>query len=222
MKRIREFSLYLLLIAVLTVSLSACSTLRPEDTVNGYLTAAKQFDSVKMATYVNPNSTSTSPVLDDASAAPSSSSDKIEQFFMDYLKVNAAKMTYKIQSTEIDKDTAKVSVDCKYVDSTPLLTSVISEYFKQALSLAFSGSEMTDEQTTAIMESIITEQLKSITDTYIEKTIVINCVKIDGKWLIDSPSDDLQNVIMSNFLSASKDIASSFGGNSSDNTSQAN
>ncbi|MCI1960263.1 MAG: DUF5105 domain-containing protein [Clostridia bacterium] len=209
MKIKKIFCMFIIL--ALVFSISGCAgTQKPEDTVSEFLGAAQNFDIEKMKTYIN---------TDDAGdLSKFDSNDESVKDFYDYLKECASKMTYNIKSSDVKDDTATVTVDFKYIDSTPFIQAVIKEVFTQALSSAFSGQEMTDEQTNALFANIIKEQKSKIEDKYVEETIDIKCVKVNGKWLIDS-DDSLANVLTANFVSVIKNISSSFNNSGADSSS---
>ena len=203
MKRISCLFLSLALILGIT---GCAAEKKPEDAVKSFMEAAKAFDFEAMAAYVNPDN-----VGDLESLTDESDSTELEQYFLDYLKESAAKITYEIGSAVISGDTATVTVTCNYVDSSEVLTQTISDFFIEALSAAFSGTELTDEQMNTMMMEIMEENKSSIEETYVDATIDVSCVKIDGVWYVDTVSDEMGDVITSNFLSASEEISSAFG-----------
>ena len=138
------------------------------------------------------------------------SDDKYEKYFLDYLKNNAKKLSYSIKDTQISDDTATVKVDVKYIDGTPLIKDTISEYLTQAFSSVMSGSDMSDEEMSQMLLSIMQEKQKTLTDSYVEKTLAVKCVKVNGNWYIEEVTDDLLNVVSSNFYSLAKSISDSF------------
>lgn len=201
----------ILIVLCLILSFAGCSSApKPDETVKGFMDSSKNLDFTKMATFVNPNNTK-----DLNSVQSKINDDPTQKYFVDYIKTRNSKMTYEVKASNVSGDSASVSVYCKYIDSTPLLKAVFSEFLIEAMSLAFSGTELTDEQTGTMMKKIMDEKQKSITDTFKESTIDIKCVKINDKWYIDSINDDLFNVITANIISAGKEIASSFSGASS-------
>lgn len=207
-----------LLACLILLSLVGCggTAAKPDDTVKGFMEAAKTFDFEKMATYINPDN------IGDLDAVSSDiNTNESEKYFMDYLKDQAAKMSYEIKSSQTDGDSATVTVSCKYIDGTPLLKETISEYFVQAFAKAFSGTEFTDEDSNNLMKDIMAEKQKSIEDTYIEKDVDIKCVKISDKWLIDSVGEDIGNVITANFIAAANEISSAFNGTAESDTASA-
>lgn len=198
------------LLCVLVFTVSGCGAVaKPEDTVSNFLNAAKEFDLEKMSTYVVSENAGKISELD--------SEDETEQYFLDYLKECASKMSYEIKSSIVTDDSAVVTVNFKYIDSSLLLASVIQEVFSQAIASAFSGAELTDEQQSAMFTDAIQKYRDSAVDSYIESKVDVNCTKTDDGWLIDSVNDDLGNVLMSNFINASDGLSSSFG-DSDDNS----
>src|SRR5699024_2501075 len=130
--------------------------------------------------------------------------DALEVYFLDYIKSNAKKITYEIKESKIDGDNATVAVDFKYVNGGPLLKATFGEYMKEAFASAFTGKELTDEENSEIFISAMEAQSEKMEETFTEKTLNIECVKIEDNWYIDDPSDELLDVIMSGILSAGK------------------
>lgn len=212
MKKI--FSLLLLLI--ISVSLSGCATEKPEGTVNRFFNAGKQFDFEKMKAEVDPSDTSNNETFDKSF---NGEDNQYQKYFLDYLKSNATKIEYVIKESKVEGDKAVVVVNAKYVNGGPLVKETIGEVFKQALTNAFSGVEMTEEATQKLFVDTLTAKLKSDEPVLIEKTLSINCIQIDKKWYIAEISDNILDVLTSNFVSTGKEIQDSFdvGGDSQSN-----
>lgn len=195
----------LILTLVLALTLASCASPKPDATVKGFMDLAKTSDFSKMSAYINPSN------VDSLNSMSSKiTSDSTEKYFWDYIKAQNSKMTYEIKSSSISGTTATVTVNCKFIDSSPLLKAVVTDYFKQAVAAAFSGTQMTDSQQTELIGKILTEQQKNITDKFTETTLNIKCVQIDKKWYIDSVDEGMGNVITANILAAAKEIASAF------------
>lgn len=206
MKRI--ISVFMMVAVVF--SLCGCSIgAKPEASVDGFLTASQQFDLKKMQSYVNPDASGSSS--EAFALSELDLKDDTEKYFFDYLKSCASKMTYQIKSSKVEGDKATVTVDFKYIDSTPFVKAVMSDIITQAFATAFSGTEVTEEQTDKMFLDTIKKQEAQVKDTFVEKTIDINCNKKDGKWIVET-NQDLTNVLTANLVSAFSDIASAFGG----------
>lgn len=203
----RKLISFLIIIAI-SLSVFGCSiTAKPDSTVSDYIEAAKTFDLEKMASKTNPSTISDSENISDLIK---NEDDQFVKYFMEYFKSNAAKITYKIKDTKIDNSTAVVTVDCKYVDGGPVIMATFAEVFIQMIPLAFSGVEMTEEQTGQMFVSEMIKQQEKIPESFLEKTIEVKCIKVDNKWYIDEPNDELSNVILSNFVSVGKAFADNF------------
>ncbi len=94
--------------------------------------------------------------------------DPNAQYVLDYLKQNASKITYTIKDSEVKGDKATIKVECKFIDSTPLLQEIVAEAFTKMIGMSFSGQDLTDEKTTEMLVSIMKEK-KSVKETYVTK-----------------------------------------------------
>ncbi len=200
---------YSLMAIVLIVSFTACkSEAKPEDTVTGYFEALKASDTSKANSFVNPKNI-------ESSSTTSSGSDSekaaLENNLLDYFKGNNKKVVYSIKSTDVKENSAVVTVDCKFVDASPILKGAIADYIPKALADAFSGTQKSDSDSAKEIAELMKDKIKSTKETFLSKTIKINCIKTADKWYIDKEDDDLKNVFSSNFVSASNDISKSFG-----------
>ena len=217
MKIMRKY-LCCLFSVLLMIGLVACqSAPKPEDTVKGYFEAGKNFDTAKMSSFVNPKNVSS------GSSSSGTSSDsgeaELEKYCMDYLKGNAKKITYRIKGSDVKDSTATITVDCKYVDGSPILRDAVSDYMVKAFGEAFSGTQSSSNSSKEIAQ-IMTDKMKTTKETFTTKTIKINCVKIDKKWYIDKINDDLSDVFLSGFVSAGKEISKSFSNSNSSASSE--
>ena len=189
---------------LLCFSLTSCTKAKPEDAVKGYFEALKTFDTDKMKTFVSEKDTT------DEATKSSKANDEYSKAFLDYFKANAAKVSYTIKSSEVKDDKAVVTVDCKYIDGTTLFKETFQEFILKVFSNALSDKKPTDEENSKELVSIMTEKQKALKEVTAEKTIKINCVKVDKKWYIEKVDDDLQNVLSSNYFAVAKDMQTAF------------
>lgn len=200
--------LAIITILILSFSLSSCGDPKPDEAIDKYLKAAQGFDIETMAAAIAPSNKEdveeTKTILEDEE-------DEYTKYFRDYLKTNAGKMTYKIVGSQVDGDKAVVNVDFRYVDGGPLIKATIAEVFSKMFGLAFTGVEITDEETGQIFITAMEEQSEIIPETYKEVSIPISCILEDGIWYISEIDDELSDVIMSGFITAGKEISDSFG-----------
>lgn len=193
-----------LLITLGLLVLGGCSKkVGPEDTVEKYLSATKKLDLETMASTILPSNTDD---IDKTTTLMDEKDDDYTQYFVDYLKANAKKMTFKIGKSEVNDDKATVTVDCKYIDGAPILAATIQDVIANAFSMAFSDEEMTDEEISQMFEDSLEEHRKDTKESFKEATIKINCIKQDDKWYISETDDELLDVATSGFISASKEL----------------
>ena len=203
---------------ILIISLTACqSAAKPEDTVDGYFEAAKVSDTAKAKTFINPQNVSSEKSSSGTSSGDQEETDILKSI-TDYINSNNKKVTYSIKDEDIKGNSAIVTVDCKFVDASAILKDVMADYIAQAFAKAFTSSQSADDSAKEITK-LINDKAKTAKETFTEKTIKVNCVKINEKWYIDKEDDDLKNVFDSNLVSAGKDISSSFGNSSSSSES---
>ena len=204
----------ILVMVTMVLTVSGCfSSNKPESTVKEFIGAAKVFDVEKMESLINPsNSSEKEDIAKLTKEEDEDGNEQYQKYLMEYLKENAGKIKYEVKDTEIDSNSAVVTVDFKYIYGAPILKATLTEYITKALPLAFSGVEITDEDASQIILTEMQEQRKAIEESYVEKTISIKCIKVDSKWYIDEVSDELLDVFMSNFISASEEWNDSMSG----------
>ncbi|MGO0985279.1 hypothetical protein ACTPEW_05050 [Clostridioides difficile] len=189
---------------LLAISLTACSSAKPEDTINSFFSSAKKFDFEGMNKVMENNDEKYKDIVKELETE-----DPSTQYVLDYLKNNASKITYTIKDSEIKDNNAKIQVECKFVDSTPLLKEIVGEAFTKMLGMSFSGQDLTDEKTTEMLVSIMKEKQKSVEETFVTKTVEFECAKKDNKWIISSANDALADVLLSNLVTAGTEFSNS-------------
>lgn len=206
----KRISFLVIILAMLLIVSGCAAKDKPEATVSEFIDAMKKFDLEAMASKINSEDKETKEEFADLFEDEEGKDDEFMEFFLDYMKSNAKKITYEIKEVEIDEDTATVPVDFKYVNGLPLFRAAFSEYMKQVVPLAFSGQELSDEEMSEMFLEILEEQKETVEEKYTEKTIEFKCVKLEDGWYIDDLDDDLFDVAMSNFMTFAEDIEDSF------------
>lgn len=191
---------------LLAISLTACSSAKPEDTIDSFFNSAKKFDFEGMNEVIENNDEKYKDLLKELDTK-----DPNAQYALDYLKQNASKITYTIKDSEIKDNKATIKVECKFVDSTPLFKEIVAEAFTKVLDMSFSGQDLTDEKTTEMLVSIMKEKQKSVKETYVTKTVEFECSKKDNKWIISSVNDAVADVLLSNLVTAGQEFSNSMG-----------
>ena len=124
-------------------------------------------------------------------------SDAYSSFFK---KINE-KMTYKIGKTNfhIQNGTASVTVHINYIDGADIYKETISEFLKQIVSTAFSGTTLTEEETQQKLASLLEEKSGSVEDKFTSIDITYPLIEADRKWKIVSLDADTVKVMSANF-----------------------
>jgi len=203
-------SLIIALAVVLVLGLTGCGT-KPETAVDNFFGAVKNFDSDAMTKALAPATDGDTQELGSMDEYLKTTDDPMAAPFVDYLKGNAKKITYEITNTKVNGDAATVTVKCKYVDGTQLFDKIIQDLFAKALSSAFSGKEMTQEELTKMGADLLKQDIASVKETFVDKTVDIDCVKVDGTWYVKEVNNDLADVVTCNLLTAAKNLSQNFG-----------
>lgn len=195
----------ILIFIISSLGIFGCSSSeeKADDTVNSFFTSAKNFDINGIKTLIDTADSKEIINIDEQLNGTS-------KVFIDYMKENAKEITYEIKNTVITDNEAIVTVNAKYVDSSDLLSIIISEAIPKLFSLAFSGSEPTDEEIENIITEILNEKASSIDKKYKEVTINISLIKKDDKWYITKLSDEVYDIISSGIYSVAQGISEQF------------
>lgn len=75
-----------------------------------------------------------------------------------YLKDSAGKMTYTVNETQIEGDTATVNVNITYTDITPVVTQAMADYIAKAFEMAMNeGVELDEAEAQKLFTDTLTE-----------------------------------------------------------------
>ena len=157
----------------------------PESTVTDFCNALKNFDLRSAVSYFDGRNDELENLY--------SGSFKTEQL-MKYLKNSAAKITYTIGKTKIEKNKAEVPVVFIYVDASSVLSEAVGDYIKQAFSLAFSEKEESELEN--LFETIFLEKTESTNIDIQTCNVIFNCVNADGIWKIGPINKSAQDAIV--------------------------
>lgn len=208
--KLKKISVFLA-VALLVLGLSGCSAAKPEDTVVGFMEAAKAFDLEGMMDF-------TAGYYDDSDEEREREigeflnigEDSYQDYFFDYLKSNAGEITYAVTDAEIEGDTAVVTMDVKYPDGVPLLKAAMTDVFAQAFKVAFSGVELSEEKMEQMFFSAMQENAELFSEQFVEETISVDCIRIENKWYVKEMDEELANILLSNFLSFAEEMENIF------------
>ena len=111
-----------------------------------------------------------------------SESDDFSEEVKNKLLEKIKDINYTVNSESIDGDSAKVNVTVKGMDLNIVLGKVIQEAFSFVFAQAFSGTEMTEEESNAYFNSLFSKYIDEV--TYSERTLDIELTKVDKEWKI--------------------------------------
>ena len=195
-----------IVVSALSIALLAgCSGAKPESTVEAFFAAGQKFDPEAMAATIL--STNEQEVAETEELLLDDTND----YLVEYFKANAEKMTYEVTKSEVDGDKAVVTVNAKYVDGAPMMKATVGSVFTKMFPLAFSGTELTEEETNQMFVDTMKEQAEIVPETFTETTLKIDLVKEDNEWYITEVTDEMMDVVMSGFMSLSTELDSAFG-----------
>lgn len=170
---------------------------KPIETTKDFLEnmRAMNFDGMKALLQSNDMS-----ALDDADIT----SNAYTSFFK---KINE-KMSYKITKTsfQIQNGTASVTAHIRYIDGADIYKETITEFLKQIVSTAFSGSTLTEEETEQKLASLLDEKSSTVEDKFTETDITYPVIESDGKWKIVALDADTVRVMSANFTNVQDEI----------------
>ena len=180
----------ILLACLLLVFMAGCAKeSSPADTVTQFSDAIKAFDLQKMNDYIEG---------EEAVASLDLENNETIGGLMDQFKIWAKDLQYKIVSTEEKGDTATVTVEYTHTDASAVTEDAMTDYFTQALAMAFSGAS--DEDMTELLAKLLMEKVETSEIGTKQTTVVYPLKKINGKWLIEEIPDDVLHVITSDLL----------------------
>ncbi|WP_315079949.1 DUF4878 domain-containing protein [uncultured Clostridium sp.] len=170
MKKFKKV-LSMTLVFILLSGVCGCAEKQtPSNMVKNYLEEVKKGENVNFSKLLNENLEKE----DGKAAEDKANLDESEKKMINSMK----KLTYKINSENIDGDSAVVNVTA----TAPDLAAVIGEFFQKAISVAFSGNNASDEENKKMFDNILSECLDNVALT--ERTQDIHLEKVDEEWKI--------------------------------------
>lgn len=218
------------LMTIMLFSLAGCGATKPEATVGKFFTAAKTIDTETMASTIVPSNTQgimeiknvlknnqrdlpiaveTTQGIHEIKEVSTYNQSDLPTAITDYLKTNAGKMSYKVIGSEINGDKAAVTVKCKYVEGEPLFRTIFSAYIVKAMQFSYDETQLTQERTNHMLAEIMKEQILLSSETIKEITLKVNCVKQDNAWYISEVTDDMKDVVVSDFVTVANEYNNS-------------
>ena len=170
---------------------------KPISTAKNYLDDIKamNFDGMKELLQSNDMT-----ALDNADIT----NDAYAAFFQ---KVNQ-KMTYKITKTKFDikNGTATVTAHIKYIDGSDIYKETITEFVKQIVASAFSGTSLSEDETNQKLASLLEEKSDTVEDKFAETDISYPLIQAGDKWKIVSLDEETVKIMSANFVNVQDEI----------------
>lgn len=180
-------------IAVIAIVATILFGNNPEKTIDETFTALKEGNMDVLMEYTSTEGTDNSFTNELTEGLTSGTENtELEKEMLDSC---FSQLEWKIAETKKDGDTAVVTVDITNKDFSNVMQEIFSEMMAQAFASAFTGQEMTEEDTMQLMKEKIDEVTATTTNTE-----EINMVKEDGIWKF-SNSDELANMLLPGFAS---------------------
>lgn len=111
------------------------------------------------------------------------------------------KTTYEIKSAELQEDkSVLVTTDITTVDVGKAYSTAITNSFSQLLNNAFSGEELSDEESEQIVIDNLVNELNNSNTGTVTTTVNIKVLKVDKTWKVDC-DDAFINAITGNLKS---------------------
>ncbi|WP_427339579.1 DUF4878 domain-containing protein [Caloranaerobacter sp. DY30410] len=192
MKKLLSF----LLILTLSITMSACSGPKPENTVKSFLDSYKNGNITEAIKYVEGNEDfNIEKIKKDFEA---NQNDKTTQAFLKAF----SKLEYKIINSKVENNTAVVETEITVPNLGKVIAELMKEAFTLALSSAFSDNNNQSDMD-SMMETMLFDKINSEDIPMVKKIVNINLVKQDNSWVIKA-NEEFINAITGNLLEISK------------------
>lgn len=182
---------------------------QPKKTAEQFLDSMQKMDFTTMESLLQSSDLSALDNADIRNAA-----------YTDFFTTINQKMTYKITGNRFDiqNGTASVTAHITYVDGTNIYKETITEFLRQIVASAYSGAQLSEEETQEKLASILNEKAKSSEkDEFSEADITYPLIKTNEGWKIVSLDDATVKIMSANFKSVEDEINNSL--NNMDNDS---
>ncbi len=184
---------------------------QPKKTAEQFLDSMQKMDFTTMESLLQSSDLSALDNADIRNAA-----------YTDFFTAINQKMTYKITGNRFDiqNGTASVTAHITYVDGTNIYKETITEFLRQIVASAYSGAQLSEEETQEKLASILNEKAKSSEkDEFSEADIIYPLIKTNEGWKIVSLDDATVKIMSANFKSVEDEINNSLNNMDNDSSS---
>ena len=202
-KRKKKRIKLILFIFIIILALAAASAYyfwekkKPEEALTKYLNSVQQMDFDSMTAMLQSKDLS---ALDDA--------DIRTESYTDFFRSVNKKMTYEITRNKFDlhNGTARITAHIRYIDGTNIYKEAISEFLRQIVSSAFTGKELSEQETQEKLASILKEHSEKLDPIYSEIDILYPLIHVGGEWKIVSLDEQTVKMMSANFKNVQEEI----------------
>ena len=184
---------------------------QPKKTAEQFLDSMQKMDFTTMESLLQSSDLSALDNADIRNAA-----------YTDFFTAINQKMTYKITGNRFDiqNGTASVTAHITYVDGTNIYKETITDFLRQIVASAYSGAQLSEEETQEKLASILNEKAKSSEkDEFSEADIIYPLIKTNEGWKIVSLDDATVKIMSANFKSVEDEINNSLNNMDNDSSS---
>ena len=184
---------------------------QPKKTAEQFLDSMQKMDFTTMESLLQSSDLSALDNADIRNAA-----------YTDFFTAINQKMTYKITGNRFDiqNGTASVTAHITYVDGTNIYKETITEFLRQIVASAYSGAQLSEEETQEKLASSLNEKAKSSEkDEFSEADIIYPLIKTNEGWKIVSLDDATVKIMSANFKSVEDEINNSLNNMDNDSSS---
>lgn len=195
------------------VALCGCGGPTPTETADTFLSAIKAQDEEAIKTvYAGEDFDLMGDVSkngygdeNDDSSDLLSGEDMTEMFMSKLLDFD-----YELSNEKIDGNKATVDVKITTYEIGNAFSSFMTDYFSQALTLAFSGAS--DEQIEKVADNILTEKFTELKSKDYTGTATLKLVKKDDVWKVAEIGDDAEflNVLSGNMVKTLENLEEAY------------
>lgn len=206
MKMKRKLLPILLLLPMLF--LMACKS-GPEKTVDNFFSEYKSLNMEEAAAYTSPSfEEEYKEDLEDQGEGfgiDDFGTFKDDVKFKNSIKKLTNVLDHKVVEVVTEGDTATVNLELTYADASEPLIESIGELFGQLMGIAFTGQDLTEEDSTKIFNDIVTRNLEEYEVIKANSAGVMTLEKVDGEWLISDFDDEVSNALLFGLIDGMED-----------------
>lgn len=152
-----------------------------------------------------------SALLQDENVDLLDEADITSEAYSSFFKKINEKMSFKITGTSfhIQNRTASVTAHIRYIDGSDIYKETITEFLKQIVSTAFSGTTLSEEETQQKLAALLEEKSTAVEDRFTETDITYPLIQTGGKWKIVTLDPDTVKVMSANFSNVQSELSQS-------------